>query len=161
MRVCLFVAGLVLSTLAGKGQATDFVDLAYQRATLDQKPEEWDKFVRKTKEHFETWSNDNPSGSGNVNRFLNDKLLPIAMGVPGGEVKNLKKFIYWIALYKVFDAQPPWYILEIAKENQQDIEDLHKDFSWERMSKLVKQRANEMPEDRKKKLQERMKKDKD
>lgn len=134
--------------------AEDFMERAYQLAQKDQKPEDWKKFIKKTREHFETWSNDNPSG--NLNRFLDDKLLPIAMNVPKGEVKTLKKFIYWLALYKEFDAQPPWYIREIANDNRQDVEDLHKDFSWERMSEIIKQRSKEMPEEKKRKLQERM-----
>lgn len=160
-QISIFSLFLVVLCVGTAKAESNFVELAYQRATMDQKPAEWEKFVKQTKDRFETWSNDNPSGAGNINRYLNEKLLPIAMSVPSGEVKNLKKFIYWIALYKTFDSLPPWYVLEIAKENQADIEELHKDFTWEKMSAMVKKRANEMPSDRKKKLQERMQKEKD
>ncbi|MCW8133720.1 MAG: hypothetical protein KIS92_25465, partial [Planctomycetota bacterium] len=107
MRILACLTLIVAAASVSPARAeSNFVELAYQRATMDQKPEEWAKFVKQTRDRFETWSNDNPSGAGNINRYLNEKLLPIAMSVPGGEVKNLKKFIYWIALYKTFESLP-------------------------------------------------------
>ena len=150
---------LLLASIASYSHAHHFTNLAHQLAIKDLTQAEFDKYVKKTKEHFETWSNDNPSG--NLNRFLNDKLLPIAMYVPKGEIKTLKKFIYWLALYQEFDAQPPWYILEIGRDNSEQIEDLHKNFSWERMSDIVKKRSGEMPKDKVKAMQERMSREKD
>jgi len=131
---CLFLGACV-------SQAREVPEIAYDIMRKDLKPTDWRKFVKRAQDSYETWAGDNPSG--NFKRFLDDRLLQVALGVPSGEIKTLKKFICWLSLYREFGEPAPSYIRDIAEENKKDLDSLLEDFSWERASELVKKKKKD------------------
>ena len=120
--------------------------IAYDITRKDMDEKQWKSYVRRQRSWYEDWVNDNPSGS--FKRFLDDKLLQIALGVPKGKIKTLKKFVYWLAMYKHFGEPAPSYIRNIADKNRQDLDNLLEDFSWERASKLVRKKSKGYDEEK-------------
>ena len=111
------------------------------------KPEEWKTFLKKTQSRFETWEHDNQTGD--MNQFLNDKLLEIAPSVKGGDVKALKKFVFWLALYYEFKQLPPSYIREVKPEYRKEIDQFMSDLNWERAAEIIKDNVKKYDEEQK------------
>jgi hypothetical protein len=121
--------------------AREIVDIAFELMQKELKTDEWKTFVKKTTRTFEEWSNDNPDGS--LKRFLDDRLLTIASGVTGGNVKALKKMVIWISLYREFGEPVPEYIREVGTECEADVEQAMNDFTWEKAAEKIKNRKKE------------------
>jgi hypothetical protein len=137
----LVVAVCMSAILSGALQAQDIAQVAYDLTQKDMKPEEFREHVRKATVYFQRWSQDFPDGS--MKRFLDDKLLAIAPSVTGGDVKALKKLVYWASLYKEFQEPMPAYIRDIATRYERELEAELKDFSWERIANKIKNRKQE------------------
>jgi len=137
--------------LTGMGYAQDdvksFQEIAYDVAQKEMKPEEWKTFLKKTQSRFETWEHDNQTGD--MNQFLNDKLLEIAPSVKGGDVKALKKFVFWLALYYEFKQLPPSYIREVKPEYRKEIDQFMSDLNWERAAEIIKDNVKKYDEEQK------------
>ncbi len=131
------------------GATTDIADVAYKIVLRDISQAEWKAYVADTQSRFRTWSNDNPSGKGNLKRFLDDKLLTRAMGVPSGKIESLKNFMYWMALYREFKEPPPWYIRYMAHKHGDKFAALLDDFSWQKFSEMVVKKSKAIQEERK------------
>jgi hypothetical protein len=132
------LTALCLMTLCFAVRATDLADAAHQITRKEMKAEEYKKYVSDTKKKFETWSTDN--GDGSMKRYLDDKLVEIAPGAMNGNVKALKKLVFWIALYKEFGEPAHSQVGEVSINYQEDIEGLLKDFSWEKAAAAIKER---------------------
>jgi len=141
MRIAVGLALLALAFCAASRAQDDepipdLVQAAYDIARKDLSDEDWKKYIRKTDSSYETWQNDTPDGD--LNRYLNDKLIEIAPSVRNGEIKALKRAMYWLALYKHYECQPPWYVRDVATQYRRALNALLRDFSWERASELIK-----------------------
>jgi hypothetical protein len=132
------LACVVLVLCAWGTSARDIVDIAFELKDKEMKAEEWQDFVKATKTKYETWVNDYEDG--NLKRYLDDKLLQIAPGVMGGNVKALKNMTFWVALYREFNEPPPNYLAEVSVKYQKELDDALKDFSWERTAEMIKNR---------------------
>jgi len=148
---------LLILLLGGPGCvcAHDIPEVAREISRKDFNHEAWRDYVRGSDERFETWMGDNPSGCRK--RFLDDNLLIRALGVPSGEIPNLKRFIHWLALYKEYHEPPPWYIRLLAKQHGPKFAGLLKDFSWEKFSNMIAKRTRETGVSNKGKLKDDLK----
>ena len=122
---------------------------AYEVTQKDMKPEDWKKFLKKTNDHFETWRDDN--GGGDWKDYLDNQLICIAPSVKSGDVKVLKKFMCWMGLYHVHNEPAPWYVRDLSYENRAAFKQVFQDFSWERLSAMVKNKVKEYESDPEKK----------
>ncbi|MCK6474748.1 MAG: hypothetical protein L6R28_23760 [Planctomycetes bacterium] len=133
-----FVAVLLLAGAATAPFAADLnlPEMAYTIATKDLTAEGWEAWLRDADKNFETWSVQKQST--NRERFLNDKLMDIFPRARSGDVTALKRFIYWLALYKQYQFDAPWFIRLVARRHGDDFKDLLENFSWERFAEKVK-----------------------
>jgi len=131
-------------------EARTFQQIAYDITIKDLKPEEWNKFCKKAKDRYEQWSKDN-QGSGDLNQFLNDKLLEIAPSVKGGKIEALKKFVYWLALYQQYNQLPPEYIREVKPEYRDQLDTLLQNFQWETLANMIKDNVKKYEDEKAKK----------
>lgn len=116
--------------------------MALEIAREHAAPQEWADFQRDAESRFETWKINNHFGSRK--NFLDDKLLTTATGVPSGKVETLKRFMFYLALYKIHREPPPWYIRHMAQRHGQEFLDLLQDFSWEDLAKRVRKKSDEV-----------------
>lgn len=144
VRVRLFVAVLLLAGAAPAPFAAELnlPEMAYTIATKDLTPEGWEAWLRDADKNFETWSVQNQST--NRERFLNDKLMDIFPRARSGDVTALKRFMYWLALYKEYKFDAPWFIRLVARRHGEDFKELLENFSWERFAEKVK-KADQPP----------------
>lgn len=112
------------------------VDIAYDVAQREMKPEEWKKFVKKIDGQYKDY--ESQSNACDLNTFLNDRLLQYAFSATSGTRKSLSQFVFWLALYKEYRAEPPSYIQKTTAEQREKMETLLKDFSWEKLAELMK-----------------------
>lgn len=138
VRVRLFVAVLLLAGAASSPFAAELnlPEMAHAIATKDLTPEGWEAFLRDAGKNFETWAAQKQSN--NRERFLNDKLMDIFPRARSGDVTALKRMIYWLALYKEYKFDAPWFIRLVARRHGDDFKDLLENFSWERFAEKVK-----------------------
>jgi hypothetical protein len=132
----------VLAFCAVDAAARDIEDIAYEIAQKEMKPGDWAKYVKSAKSRYETWSNDNDGGS--VKRYLDDKLVEQAPSALGGEIKNVKKMVFWVALYKEFGEPAHSRLRELAVTYEADLDDLMSNFSWEKAASIIKNRNKEL-----------------
>lgn len=152
--VLCIVLGIAFLATDQAFAARDIPSIAYDIMRKDMSEKDWEKYVRRVRAHFETWSDDNPSASGNLKRFLDDRLLQFAVRVPKGKVSYLKRFIHFLSLYKEWKEMPPAYIRNIADENRSELDKLVADWSWDEAVKLVKKKAKDHEEKKKREREE-------
>lgn len=140
----LFVAVLLLAggAYAPFAAELNLPEMAHAIATKDLGPDGWEAWLRDADKNFEAWSAQKQSTSRE--RFLNDKLMDIFPRARTGETTALKRFIYWLALYKQYQFDAPWFIRLVARRHGDDFKDLLDDFSWERFAEKVK-KADQPP----------------
>lgn len=101
----------------------------------DLGPENWQKYLKKSRknldDYFESFRDTADTGS-----FLNDRLTDLANQVD--DLASLKKFVAWLALYDVWEVPLPPRAEEKLKKREQDLKNLAKDFSWEKLLAMVK-----------------------
>jgi len=136
---CLLFMTLLFSNAA---LARDAAELGYELTQKELKPGEWEAFLKKVKGNYETWANDTQIGS--MKRYLDDKLIEIGPGVLGGNVKSLKKFAQWLALYKEFGEPVPRYVSEAFEKYNAEIEEVMSKFTWELAAERIKNRNKEL-----------------
>jgi len=140
-----FAASFLLSVAilsANAAFARDAAEMGYELTQKEMKPEEWTAFVKKAKSSYADWANDN--SIGNLNRYLNDKLLEVGPGALSGNVKSLKKFAAWVALYKEFDEPVPSYLREAMQTYSRDVDEVMTDFTWEKAAERIKNRKTDL-----------------
>jgi hypothetical protein len=152
----VLVLGICLTGVSyAQDDVKPFQEIAYNITQKEMKSEEWKAFLKKTKDRFATWESDNHGGD--INQFLNDKLLEIAPSVKGGNIKALKNFVFWLALYHEFKQLPPEYIREVKPEYRQEIEGFLNDMNWERAAQMIKDNVKKYDEEQKAKAKEKKK----
>lgn len=136
--VCSVIIGFLGTCMAGE---VDVPGFALKITLKDMGKEKWAHYARSVSQQYNTWQQDNPSGD--LKRFLDDRLLVRALWVPSGEIKGLKKFMYWLALYGHFREPMPSYMRKLSQKHRQHFEALFSDFSWERFSAMVTSKAKD------------------
>jgi hypothetical protein len=123
--------------------------MAHKVAIKEHSREEWARYVKAAKARYAEWEKDGQGGS--MGSFLNSRLLDYAVPVPGGKLKDLKRFVFWLALYVELDETPPKYIRDISPKHRAEAQKLLKDFSWEKLQKMVRDKSKDydgvVPED--------------
>ena len=117
----------------------DVVAVAYELAQRDMSSNEWEAYVKKATKRYESWTEYSPGGSRN--QFLDDELLNLLVSARNGTLQELKRAVYWLALYQPFRAVAPSTMLNLAVKHQHDLDELLADFSWEKALVLVGHRG--------------------
>jgi hypothetical protein len=157
MRTLKGLLGIWIFVMSSQAfSARDIPSIAYDIMRKDLSEKDWKKYVRRSRGMYETWCDDNDSGD--LKRFLDDRLLQFAVRVPKGKVIYLKRFIHWLSLYKEWKEMPPAYIREIADENRSELDALLADWSWDRAVALVKKKSREYDEKKKREREEEKRK---
>lgn len=133
---------LTCRVFAAHASEIDVTAVALEIAREHASPQEWAAFQRDAESRFETWKINNFFGSRK--NFLDDKLLATATGVPSGKVETLKRFMFYLALYKIHREPPPWYIRHMAQRHGREFLDLLQNFSWEDLAKRVRKKSDEV-----------------
>ena len=138
---CGTILGLALLAHPAEGIAIayrqaplDVAVTAYDLARKDMTPAQWDQYVENAQARFSNWHQD--AALGDANRFLNDEMLNLGFSARSGKTKDLKRAVYWLALYRVFNAQPPSYLLDAAAKYRRELDELLSDFSWQKAADL-------------------------
>ena len=142
---CLAVAlGFAVEARA----ARDLPSIAYDIMRKDLNERQWAEYVKKSNDRYREWSDEN--GDRDLKIFLDDRLLQLGLAARSGKIENLKKFVYFLSLYKQWKELAPKYIRDVAEKNRQDLDDLLAEFTWERASQLVKKKVKEHDETKRK-----------
>lgn len=115
--------------------ALDPAEIAYDLTVRDMGQQQWENFVRTTERRFQSWSRDHRDSDRN--EFLNTKLLDMGPGALSGNVQNLREAVRWLALYREFRALPPNYVHTGVIKYRRTIEEVLKDFSWEKAAAAI------------------------
>jgi len=115
----------------------DASGLAYDLTMSWINSEEWQRRVVAMRKHFNDWEESN-GGDGDMGRYLNDRLIVIALGAATGKVDSLKNGFVWLAYYKEFNQQVPAIVSNVMRDHQASLLKLFNDFSWERASQYVR-----------------------
>lgn len=110
-------------------------EVAYDLTMSWMKEDEWKTKVRTFKSRYADWE---ASTDGDMARYLNDRLICVAMGCASGKVESLKDGFAYLALYKEFNQQVPSLIEKIFREHRESLLKLFTEFTWERASEYVK-----------------------
>ncbi|HYG75292.1 MAG TPA: hypothetical protein VEK08_09850 [Planctomycetota bacterium] len=140
--LCLLIVGTF--AVPASASSKEVSEIAYEIARKEMSEANWKSHVRKARQNFETWSNDNNDGS--MKRYLDDKLVQIAPAALSGDVKDLKRLVFWIALYVEFGEQQHSRLQEVALTHGEDFEEVLADFSWERAAQKIKMRKKKADE---------------
>lgn len=138
--------GLALPALAGdnkdflplqlvKDGADDAPAMAYALKDTFMTEAEWDHEVKALWSRFQDWEK---QSDGDINQYLNDRLIIVAMAAAGGKIEKVKKGIAWLAFYKEFNAEPPSFVTKFFREHRPSLTRLFTDFTWEKASQYVK-----------------------
>jgi hypothetical protein len=109
--------------------------VAYELTMSWMKSDEWKKKVKTFKSRFDDWE---ASTDGDMARYLNDRLICVAMGCASGKVESLKDGFAYLALYREFNQQVPGVVEKIFRDHRQSLLKLFAEFTWERASDYVK-----------------------
>lgn len=115
---------------SGDGRA-----LAYQLARTFLSEAEFKKEVSKIQGKINDWQKDN---DGDAGRYLNDRLVIVALSAAGGEVPKIQRGITWLAFYHALDQPAPSAVGKFLREHRGSVTRLLNGFSWEKASEYVK-----------------------
>lgn len=73
----------------------------------------------------------------NLDQYLNDRLVGIALSAAGGEVERIQKGFVWLAYYKHFNQQMHPVVEKFLIEHRNSMSRLLTDFTWEKASAYV------------------------
>jgi len=134
------------------GKYLDASAIAYDLARSFLTEDEWRQHVHALRGKFEDWEETN---GGDMGRYLNDRIVIVALSAVGGEAEKIKKGIIWLAFYKEFNQQPPNLVLKAFREHKNSLTQLFQNFSWERASQYIKKKEwrTDIEERRKKKAE--------
>lgn len=118
-----------------RGDVMDGPNLAYAMMRTFMTEEEWQQRVADCRKRFETWEHDN---HGDMGQFLNDRLIIVALGAAGGDVKEVQKGVAYLALYKEFRQVPPGLVTKFLSEHTESVTELLSSFTWDKASEYVK-----------------------
>lgn len=123
--------------------------IAYDMVRTYLTEEEFQSEVSTLFSKYKDWESDT---HGDIDRYLNDRLVIVGLSAAGGEQEAIQKGILWLAYYRAFRQGDPSMVRKFLEEHQGSLSRLLKDFTWEKASDYVKnKRWREDIEDRKRK----------
>ena len=132
--------------------ACDGGTLAYQLARTFLSEDEFKKEVTKIQSKINDWQKDN---EGDAGRYLNDRLVIVALSAAGGEIPKIQRGITWLAFYHALNEPAPSFVSKFLREHRGSVMRLLDGFSWNKASDYVKKkRWREDIEERKRKKAE-------
>lgn len=143
MRILLLVA-LLLGTVSVKA-SSDIAEVAEDIVSRHVPADEWNEVKESADKTFKEWAHEHDDSTDH-GRFLNEKLIEIACSVPK-DITTLKRVVFWLALYRVYDEPLPAVVTRFTKTSGakylDDIEAIDLDFSWDKALALVLRRCKE------------------
>jgi hypothetical protein len=112
-------------------------DAAYQLTRTSMTEEQWKQYVDEVRRKYKTWESDT---GGDMGRFLNDRLIIVALSAAGGDVDAVQRGMAYLALYKEFNQAPPSVVTKFLAEHRGSASRLLKDFTWEKAGEYVRNR---------------------
>lgn len=111
--------------------------------------DQWQQEVKKIRARFEDWERDT---QGDMGRYLNDRLIIVALSAANGKVEKIQRGILWLAFYKEFEQEQPGIVAKFMREHQGSLSRLFTDFTWEKASLYIKNKEwrKDIEEQRKK-----------
>jgi len=97
--------------------------------------EQFKNEVEKIRSKFEDWEKDT---QGDMGRYLNDRLILVALGAANGKVDRIQRGILWLAFYKEFEQASPQIVAKFLREHSGSLNRLFTDFTWEKASQYIK-----------------------
>ncbi|MCK6474721.1 MAG: hypothetical protein L6R28_23620 [Planctomycetes bacterium] len=123
--------------------------IAYDMVRTFLTEEEFQSEVSTLFSKFKDWESDT---HGDIDRYLNDRLVIVGLSAAGGDQESIQKGILWLAYYRAFRQGDPSMVRKFLEEHQGSLSRLLKDFTWEKASDYVKnKRWREDIEERKRK----------
>jgi hypothetical protein len=119
------------------GSPADGPEIAYRLTRTFMTDEQWKQYVSEFRRKFRNWEADT---GGDMGRFLNDRLIIVALSAAGGEVDAIQRGMAYLALYREFNQIPPSIVTKFLTEHKDSAGRLLKDFTWGRASEYVKNR---------------------
>jgi hypothetical protein len=108
--------------------------------------DDYNKEAAKIRERFKDFERDS-QGTGDMGRYLNDRLVIHGLAASNGKVEKIKKGLVWLSFYKEFQQVPPAVVDRFVKQNKQSLLELFQNFDWDRVSAYIRNREWKKPED--------------
>lgn len=144
MRILLLVA-LLLGAVSVQA-SSDIAEVAEAIVSRHVPADEWNEVKEEADKTFKEWAREHDDSTDH-GRFLNEKLIQIACSTPK-DITTLKRVVFWLALYKVYDEPLPAIVTRFTKTSGSkylaDIEAIDEDFSWDKALTLVLRRCAEV-----------------
>jgi len=116
-------------------QQPDGAKMAKALADTFLTEDQWKQEVKKIREKYEDWERDT---QGDMSRYLNDRLIIVALGASNGKVDKIQRGILWLAFYQEFEQEQPGIVAKFVREHQGSLSKLFTDFTWEKASQYIK-----------------------
>lgn len=97
--------------------------------------DQWRQEVKKLRQKYEDWERDT---QGDMSRYLNDRLIIVALNASNGKVDKIQRGILWLAFYQEFEQEQPGIVAKFVREHQGSLSKLFTDFTWEKASQYIK-----------------------
>lgn len=117
--------------------AEDGKALAYTLARTFLSEEEFQKEVDRIQGKISEWQKNN---DGDAGRYLNDRLIIVALSAAGGEIPKIQRGIIWLAFYQALNQPAPSMVGTFLREHKSSILRLLDGFSWTKASDYVKRK---------------------
>lgn len=116
-------------------QQPDGAKMAKALAETFLNDDQWKQEVKKLREKYEDWERDT---QGDMSRYLNDRLIIVALSAANGKVDKIQRGILWLAFYNEFEQEQPGIVAKFVREHQGSLSKLFTDFTWEKASQYIK-----------------------
>jgi hypothetical protein len=117
------------------GRSDDGPRIAYTLSRTVLSQQQWEQRVEDFLGKYQTWEKDT---GGDMGRYLNDRLIIVALSAAGGEIEKIQGGMAFLALYWQFGQQAPSVVTKFLAEHRNSASRLLKDFTWEKASDYVK-----------------------
>lgn len=119
------------------GRSDDGPRIASELTGTFLTPPAWQAYVARFLKKFENWHQDTTEDIG---RYLNDRLVIVALDAIGGEAPKIQGAVAYLALYREFHQPVPSLVQDFLREHPGSMGRLLRDFTWEKASDFVKNR---------------------
>jgi hypothetical protein len=116
-------------------QQPDGAKMAKALADTFLNDDQWKQEVKKLREKYQDWERDT---QGDMSRYLNDRLIVVALSAANGKVDKIQRGILWLAFYQEFEQEQPGIVAKFVREHQGSLSKLFTDFTWEKASQYIK-----------------------
>jgi hypothetical protein len=119
------------------GSPADGPEIACRLTRTFMTEEQWKQYVAEFQRKFKNWEADT---GGDMGRFLNDRLIIVALSAAGGEVDAIQHGMAYLALYREFNQAAHPAVTKFLTEHKDSAGRLLQDFTWDKASDYVKNR---------------------